>query len=85
MESNLIEILNFIVMLILVIIAFLSLQVKNLFTATVLLGSYSFLTCIILSLMYAVDVSFTEASVGAGISTVLMIATLSRVGTKTKD
>jgi multicomponent Na+:H+ antiporter subunit B len=34
--------------------------------------------------MDAVDVAFTEAAVGAGIATVLMLATLALVGTKTK-
>jgi multicomponent Na+:H+ antiporter subunit B len=34
--------------------------------------------------MDAVDVAFTEAAVGAGISTVLMLATLALVGTRTK-
>ncbi len=80
-----IELLEFLILLILVIVAFLALNIKDLFTATVLLGSYSFLTCILLASMLAVDVSFTEASVGAGISTILMLATLCKVGVKTKD
>lgn len=76
---------EFLILIVLVIIAFLALNIKNLFAATVLLGGYSFLTCILLASMYAVDVAFTEASVGAGISTVLMLATLCKVGIKTKD
>ncbi|MDD7473134.1 MAG: hydrogenase subunit MbhD domain-containing protein [Bdellovibrionota bacterium] len=77
--------LEFIILLILVIFAFLSLNVKNLFTASIILGAYSFLTCVLLSKMLAVDVAFTEACVGSGVSTVLMVATLCKVGFKTKD
>ncbi|MGI6680925.1 MAG: Na(+)/H(+) antiporter subunit B [Bdellovibrionota bacterium] len=77
--------LEFIILFVLVVFAFTALNVENLFTAVVVLGSYSFLTCVLLAKMLGVDVAFTEACVGAGISTVLMIATLCKVGIKTKD
>lgn len=49
---------------------------RNLFGVIVLGGLYSFLTATVLVAMDAVDVAMTEASVGAGISTVLLLGAL---------
>lgn len=49
---------------------------RNLFVATVIAGIYSLLAASLFMVMDAVDVAFTEAAVGAGISTILMFATL---------
>lgn len=49
---------------------------RNLFSVIVLGGIYSFLTATVLVAMDAVDVAMTEASVGAGISTVLLLGAL---------
>ena len=48
----------------------------NLFGVIVLTGLYSFLMATVLVAMDAVDVAMTEASVGAGISTVLFLGAL---------
>ena len=49
---------------------------RHLFTATMLAGAYS-LTCAALFVnLDAVDVALTEAAIGAGISTVLLLGTL---------
>ena len=49
----------------------------GLFTVVMLSGIFSLLSAGLFTVMDAVDVAFTEASVGAGISTVLMLAALS--------
>ena len=49
---------------------------RNLFAVVILLGIYSFLMATVLVALDAVDVAMTEASVGAGISTVLMLSAL---------
>lgn len=49
---------------------------RNLFGVIVLTGLYSFLMATVLVAMDAVDVAMTEASVGAGISTVLFLGAL---------
>jgi multicomponent Na+:H+ antiporter subunit B len=49
---------------------------RNLFAAVVLFGIYSFLMATVLVALDAVDVAMTEASVGAGISTVLLLGAL---------
>ena len=49
---------------------------RSLFGVVVLAGMYSFLMASVLIALDAVDVAMTEASVGAGISTVILLATL---------
>ena len=49
---------------------------RSLFGVVILAGIYSFLMASLLIALDAVDVAMTEASVGAGISTVLLLATL---------
>jgi multicomponent Na+:H+ antiporter subunit B len=54
---------------------------RSLFGVVVLSGIYSFLMATLLVVLDAVDVAMTEASVGAGLSTVLLLATLHLVRT----
>ncbi len=49
---------------------------RNLFAVVILFGIYSFLMATVLVALDAVDVGMTEASVGAGISTVLLLGVL---------
>lgn len=53
---------------------------RDLFASVMLTGIYSLLAATLFVTMDAVDVAFTEASVGAGISTVLMLSTLTLMG-----
>ena len=49
---------------------------RNLFTVVVMGSIYSFMMATVLVALDAVDVAMTEASVGAGISTVLLLSAL---------
>ena len=49
---------------------------RNLFAVVILFGVYSFLMATVLVALDAVDVAMTEASVGAGISIVLLLSAL---------
>ena len=51
-------------------------RMTNLFAIVMLFGIFSFLSAALFVVMDAVDVAFTEAAVGAGISTVLMLASI---------
>ncbi len=51
-------------------------RIRNLFSVVILTGVFSLLGAAIYVIMDAVDVAFTEAAVGAGVSTVLMLGTL---------
>ena len=62
-----------------------AITVKDLLGAAILFGAYSFMMCLLWSIMGAVDVSFTEASVGAGASTVFFVAAVFRTTRRTKD
>lgn len=53
---------------------------KDLFTVVMLAGIYGLLSASFFVAMDAVDVAFTEASVGAGISTLLMLVTITMTG-----
>ena len=53
---------------------------RNLFSAVVLFGLYSFFMATVLVALDAVDVAMTEAAVGAGVSTVLLLGALYLVG-----
>ena len=54
---------------------------RNLFSVVILASVYSFLMASVLIVLDAVDVAMTEASVGAGVSTVLLLATLHLIKT----
>ena len=51
-------------------------RVRNLFAVVVLNGIYSFLIATVMLVLDAADVALTEASVGAGVGTVLLLGTL---------
>lgn len=68
-----------------VIVAIGSLMVKDLLGAAILFGAYSFMMCLLWTVMGAVDVAFTEASVGAGVSTVFFVGAVFRTSRRTKD
>jgi len=51
-------------------------RIRDLFAVVMLTGIFSLLGAAIYVVMDAVDVAFTEAAVGAGVSTVLMLGTL---------
>jgi len=74
--------IDFALLALLAVTAIAVTRVTNLFAAVMLAGIYSFLSAGLFTVMDAVDVAFTEAAVGAGISTVLMLATLALVGSK---
>lgn len=71
-------IIDLLLMIIIVICALVAVQMKDLLSAIMLLTLYSLVMALIWTRLNAVDVAFTEAAVGAGITTVLFIAALSR-------
>ena len=72
------------VLTLLVICAFATIMVKDLLSAAVIFGAYSFLMCLLWTEMGAVDVAFTEASVRAGVSTVLFFAAIHQTSRKVR-
>jgi energy-converting hydrogenase B subunit D len=77
--------LDLIVLTLVVFAAIGAITVKDLLSAAILFGAYSFMMCLLWSIMGAVDVAFTEASVGAGVSTVFFVAAVFQTTRRTKD
>jgi uncharacterized MnhB-related membrane protein len=65
--------------------AIAAITVRDLLGTAILFGAYSFMMCLLWAIMGAVDVAFTEASVGAGVSTVFVVAAVFRTTRRTKD
>jgi energy-converting hydrogenase B subunit D len=68
-----------------VIAAVGALWVKDLLSAVILLSAFSFFMCLLWAEMGAVDVAFTEAAVGAGVSTAFFIAAIYNTTRRTRD
>ncbi|HXG00861.1 MAG TPA: hydrogenase subunit MbhD domain-containing protein [Bacteroidota bacterium] len=77
--------LELILLILLVATAVLALEVRDLLTAVVTLGVFSFLSALLFVVMGAVDVGFTEAVVGAGVTTVLFVVALYHTTRETDD
>ncbi len=76
---------NLIILGFLIMAAIMSLKVTDLLSASMIFGIYSFLMCLLWAAMGAVDVAFTEAAVGAGASTVFLVATVYSTKRKSSD
>jgi len=68
--------INMVLLTLLAIVTIGVIRMKNLFAVVILSGIYSFLMASVFIVLDAIDVAMTEASVGAGISTVLLLGTL---------
>ena len=64
---------------------FALLRIRNLFAVVMLARVYSLLSAGLFTVMDAVDVAFTEAAVGAGVSTVLFLGALSLTSRREKQ
>lgn len=75
-----IELVNFVLLGLLAVTALAAVRLHDLFAVTMMFGIYSLLAAVVFVVLDAVDVAFTEAAVGVGISTILMLATIGLVG-----
>ncbi len=76
---------DLLILTLIVICAIGALSMKDLLSAAIIFGIYSFLMCLLWAEMGAVDVAFTEASVGAGVSTILFIGAILGTSRRSKD
>jgi multicomponent Na+:H+ antiporter subunit B len=70
------NVIDIILLLFMAVIAFALIGLTDLFAIVMLTGIFSLVSASLLVVWTAVDVAFTEAAVGAGISTLLMLAAL---------
>ncbi len=76
---------DIIILTLVIICGIAAISVRDLLGAAILFGAYSFMMCLLWAVMGAVDVAFTEASVGAGVSTVFFVAAVFRTSRNSKD
>ncbi len=74
-DASLLWQFDVLVLLMMVICAVTALALEGLLSSAITTGVYSFLLCLMWTHMMAVDVAFTEAAVGAAISTVIFLGT----------
>ena len=77
-----IDVVHIVLFTFLAVIAIAIIRMRDLFAAVMMMGIFSLISASLFTVMDAVDVAFTEAAVGAGISTILMLATLSLTASK---
>jgi len=58
--------------------AVFALHVRDLLGAVVIFGAFSFFSAVLFTLLGALDVAFTEAAVGAAITTVFFVSAIYR-------
>jgi uncharacterized MnhB-related membrane protein len=58
--------------------ALVVIRTKDLLAAAIIFSTYSLMMCVLWQLRGAPDVALTEAAVGAGVTTVLFLVTISR-------
>ena len=76
---------DLILLIFILICAITAITIRDLLSAVMILGAYSFFMCLLWAEMGAVDVAFTEASVSAGIGTILFIAAVVKTTRRSKD
>jgi multicomponent Na+:H+ antiporter subunit B len=77
-----VELINVVLLALMAIMAMRIAHVRSLFVSVMMAGIFSLLSAAMFTVLDAVDVAFTEAAVGAGMSTVLFLGAL---GLTTKE
>jgi energy-converting hydrogenase B subunit D len=76
---------EFWLLIVLVFLAITALSLRDLLAAVVILSGYSFVMALLFVSMGALDVAFTEATLGAGVSGVLFIIALFVMERRSQD
>jgi uncharacterized MnhB-related membrane protein len=78
------ELLSIVVLVLMVVSAVGALAVRDLMAAVIIFGAFSFFSALFYAVLGGVDVAFTEAAVGAAITTLFFVTALRRVGERSK-
>ena len=76
------ELLSILFLVLMVVSAIGALTVRDLIAAVIVFGAFSFFSALFCAALGAVDVAFTEAAVGAAITTLFFVTALRRVGAR---
>jgi energy-converting hydrogenase B subunit D len=74
-----------IIYLFLALSAIVALEVKDLLVAVVMMTIFSFLMALLFVAMGAIDVGFTEAVIGAGVTGILFVVVVFQTSRKSND
>ena len=77
--------IDFWLLVILIVSALIALNVRDLLAAVAVLAAYSFFVALLFAQMGAIDVSFVEATLGAGVTGVLFIVALFHTKRRSQD
>lgn len=77
--------LEIVLFIFLIISALVALEVKDLLVAVVTLTIFSFTLALLFIAMGAIDVGFTEAVVGAGVTGILLVVAIYQTSRTTND
>ena len=70
--------MNELFFIILVLTAVVAIEMKDLLHAAIMLAAFSLVLTFIFFTLHALDVAIAEASIGAGVSTVLFVVAISK-------
>jgi multicomponent Na+:H+ antiporter subunit B len=85
MEPIVEQIIDIVLLSFMALTAYAVARIRNLYAVVMLAGIYSLLAAAMFVVLDAVDVAFTEAAVGAGISTVLALGTIALTKSREKE
>jgi energy-converting hydrogenase B subunit D len=77
--------IDFWLLIVLIISALVALEVRDLLAAVAALAAYSFFVALLFAQMGAIDVSFVEATLGAGVTVMLFIIALYHTKRRSED
>ena len=78
-------VLNWLFLVLMVLLALAALRTRDLVAGVILFSAFSFCAATLFAVMGAVDVAFTEAVIGAAISTVFFMAAIYRTTRRAED
>ena len=65
-------------LIILVISALIAIEMKDLLNAAIMLAAFSLVLTFLFFMLHALDLAIAEATIGAGVSTVLFVVAISK-------
>lgn len=77
--------LELVIYLFLLVSAVVALEVRDLLVAVVMMTVFSFLMALLFVAMGAIDVGFTDAVIGAGVTGILFVVVVFQTSRKSKD
>lgn len=72
------EVLKYLILLFLVFCAIFASRTRDLLAAVIIFAAYSLMMALLWQLLAAPDIAITEAAIGAGVTTLLLVAAISK-------